>query len=246
MKKKYTFFLLFFFVSSCANNDLKSRTVEDYYTPTGVDKYFLTDLPAWANFDQAGECFRKSNIRYLNLDALMKSYSLKFDQTLQLQAFFNEELSFFKKLDKLQTPTVKQEELLFYKSSEKVSSKILFFDPPTFEKINLIWFDEVIGDEKKERKLKNFLNSETMDSGVPVLVSLCLTKEEVEKSFPDQNLKMITAELFSAYDKSGSTIPGIRFDLGQFFTPEQKLYFYSQKKSVPHESVKGTFKILNY
>ncbi|RPJ69528.1 MAG: hypothetical protein EHM20_16330 [Alphaproteobacteria bacterium] len=226
---------------------MKPRTVEDYYVSTGVVKYFLSDIPAWASFNQKAGCFRNKNIRYFNIEALMKSYGLSYNQALQLQASFNEGLSeFIAGLDQGRSQTLKEEELLFYKVSEKISSKIIFFDPPVFERVNFVWLDEVLGDEKKEKKLKDFLNSSTMDLGVPVLVSFCMTRDEVEKKFPDLNTKMITAELFSIYDSKGKATPGFKFEVDQFFKPEQKLYFYTQKNLVPSDEFQGTFKALNY
>lgn len=236
-------------IFGCANNvnsTLQSRTVEEYYTSTGVDKYFLTDLPRWANFDQKAGCYRNSIIRYFDLDALMRSYNLSYNQALQVQASFNEEFTQLKKANKKPSITIKEEEILFYKMNEKVSSKILFFDPPIFKRINLVWLDEVVDDAIKEKKLKDFLNSSTMDSGVPVVVSFCLTKNEIEKKYPDLTAKMISAELFSVYDSQGKRTPGFKIDLDQFFTPAQKLYFYSQKKMAPIEEIKANYKLLTY
>lgn len=246
MIKIITVILTMLIASSCSNENLKSRTVEEYYIPTGVDKYFLSDIPNWANFDQAAGCFRKTNIRYFNIEALMKSFTLSYSQSLQLQALFNEDYLSLKKINKLQTPTTKEEELIFYKSNEKVSNQIFFFVPPTFERVNLVWLDEALGNESKEKKLNAFLNSTVMESGVPVLLSLCLTKEEVEKKFPNLNFKMITSELFSVYNMAGEVTPGFKFDLSPFFTTKQKLYFYTQRKMIPEDAIKGTFKIINY
>lgn len=249
MKKLFISFILILssLVSSCAYNaNLKSRTVEEYYVSTGVEKYFLADLPSWANFDQKAGCFRNTTIRYFDISALMKSYALTYNQSLQVQATFNEELLQFKKAKKDHLTTLKEEELLFYKVSEKVSSKIMFFDQPTYKQVHLVWLDEVLGDPKKEQRLKVFLNSSTMEAGVPVLLSFCLTKDEVEARFPDLNVKMMTAELFSVYDALGNKTPGFKIHLDQFFKSEQKLYFYSQKNFVPTDEVKGTYKSLNY
>jgi hypothetical protein len=237
------------FLSSCSfmsTDGLKPRTVEDYYVSTGVEKYFLTDIPAWSNFDQKAECFRNTNIRYFNIDALMKSYNLNYNKALQVQASFNEEAIQFKKINPSHMVTLKEEELLFYKVSEKISSKMTFFDPPTFKRINLVWLDEVLGDPAKENKLKYFLNSETMVDGVPVLLSLCLTREEVEKRFPQFNTKMITAELFSVFDSSGKKMPGFKIELDQFFNSDQKIYFYSQKNNLNHDELKGLVKQIHY
>lgn len=241
--------ILAFILTGCSvltGQGMKPRAVEDYYTTTGVEKYFLADIPGWANFDQAAGCYRPSNIRYFDIDALMKSYGLTYPVALQIQASYNEELVLFKGADKARLPNLKEEELLFYKVSEKVSSKIIFFDPPTFSRVNLVLLDEALTDQAREKKLKNFLKSAVMDEGPPVVVSFCLTRAEVEKRFPDINTKMITAEMFSVFGPKGDKSPRFQIDLTQFFKPTQKLYFYSQKSSVTNDQLKGLFKILNY
>jgi len=237
------------FISACSSfsqQGMKPRTVEDYYTSTGVEKYFLTEIPAWANFDQTASCYRPTSIRYFDINALMKSYGLEYAKALQVQASYNEEMVTFKGGAEKRIPSLKEEELLFYKVSEKVSSKIIFFDPPAFKRINIVLIDEVLDDVKKEKKLKAFLNSPVMDEGVPVIFSFCLTRAEVEKRFPDINTKMITAEMLSVYSSNGEKAPRFQIDLSQFFKATQKLYFYSQKTQLNNDQIKGLFKIQNY
>jgi hypothetical protein len=250
LKTAYLFsFFLSVLLAGCTNmsdQGLKSRTVEDYYVTTGVEKYFLTDIPLWANFDQAAACYRPTSIRYFNIEALMKSYGLDYAKAIQVQASYNEELNAFKGNLQNHIPTLKEEELLFYKVSDKVGSKIIFFDPPTFKRINIVWLDEVLDDAKKEMKLKKFLHSAVMDEGVPVIMSYCLTRDEVEKRFPDINTKMITAEMLSVYSSTGERSPGFQIELNKFFGPSQKLYFYSQQLLQKNDQLKGLFKISNY
>lgn len=241
--------VLLFILTSCSvlsTQGLKPRTVEDYYTSTGVEKYFLADIPLWANFDQTAGCYRPTNIKYFDIDALMKSYGLDYAKALQVQASYNEDFVLFKDSGEKHVPTLKEEELLFYKVSEKVSNKIIFFEPPAFKRINIVLIDDALNDPKKEQKLKNFLHSPVMDEGVPVIFSFCLTRAEVEKRFPDVNTKMITAEMLSVFGPKGVKEPRFVIDLSQFFTPSQKLFFYSQKTIVNNDQIKGLFKISNY
>jgi len=243
------FLFLILFIAACSSfsqQGMKPRTVEDYYSSTGVEKYFLTEIPSWANFDQTASCYRPTSIRYFDINALMKSYGLEYAKALQVQASYNEEMVLFKGEADKRVPTLKEEELLFYKVSEKVSSKIIFFDPPAFKRINLVLIDEVLEDAKKEKKLKSFLHSPVMDEGVPVIFSFCLTRAEIEKRFPDINTKMITAEMLSVYGSNGERAPRFQIDLSHFFTPAQKIYFYSQKTQINNDQIKGLFKIQNY
>ena len=119
-------FLTLMFVSvlagSCSSG-LKPRTVDQYYVSTGVEKYFLSDLPEWANYSVSAECYRTSGIRYFNIDALMKSYSLSYNDAIQIQATFNDEYLTLKKQAGV-TLGLKEEELVFFKASERVNSNI--------------------------------------------------------------------------------------------------------------------------
>ena len=235
---------LIFFVA-CSSKNLKPRDVDQYYTSTGVQKYFLSDIPEWANFSQSAGCFRTKGIRYFDIEALMKSFSLKYNEALQLQGSYNEEFLVMKKNPKI-TLSLKDEEILFFKASDKVNSKIVFFDPPTFKEIHLIWLDEALLGKKQEDKLRAFLQSPVHNTGVPILVSACLTKEEAEAKFPDMAVKIISAELFSIYDTSGMKQPSLHVNVNSFFQDGQKLIFYKQDSKKDAAEIRGTFKTSNY
>lgn len=240
-------FLLIMAVSVFAgcSGGLKPRTVDQYYTSTGVEKYFLSDLPEWANYSVSAGCYRASGIRYFNIDALMKSYSLSYNDAIQIQATFNDEYLTLKKQPGV-TVGLKEEELVFFKASDRVSSKIKFFDAPTFKQIHLIWLDEALKGKKQEDKLRNFLQSSVQDYGFPVLISACLTKSEIEAKFPNVAVKAISAEMFSIYDANGVRQPSIHTQLAAFFKPEQKLIFYTQEAKKSLDNIKGNYKVSNY
>lgn len=210
-----------------------------------MQKYFLSDIPDWANFSQSAGCFRTKGIRYFDIDAMMKSFSLKYTDALQIQGTFNEEFLALKKESNVSLK-LKDEEVLFYKASDKVNSKIIYFDPPTFKEVHLIWLDEALLGAKQESKLKTFLQSSVHDTGVPVLVSACLTKDEIEAKFPNMAYKMISAELFSIYDESGARQPSMHVNINGFFKPEQKIIFYKQDPKKSADEIRGNFKTTNY
>lgn len=239
-----TFFLYLLVLSACSSG-LQSRNVDQFYTSTGVAKYFLSDIPDWANFSQSAGCFRAKGIRYFDIDALMKSYSLKYAEGVQVQATFNEEYLELKKNQK-SLLTLKDEEVLFFKASEKVNSKINFFDPPTFRQVHLVWLDEALKGKKEESLLRNFLQSSAMDSGFPVLVSACLTKSEIEMMFPNQSMKIISAEMFSIFDEDGNKKPKFHINIDSFFKPEQKIILYVQKTRKTVEEILGKYKTAIY
>lgn len=239
-------FLIFISIllGSCSSS-LKSRTIEQYYTSTGVEKYFLSDLPEWANYSVSGKCYRKSEIRYFNIESLMKSYSLSYADAIQIQATFNDEYLNLKKREGV-TLTLQNEEQIFFKASDRVNSQIKFFDAPLFKQIHLILLDEALKSKKQEEKMKLFLQSSIQDNGFPVLISACLTKREIEERFPDIAVKFISAEMFSVYDINGVMLPSIHTQVDAFFKPEQKIIFYSQEVKKSLDNIKGNYKLSNY
>lgn len=234
-------------IAACsAAPGLKPRTVEEYYLSTGVEKYFLPEIPDWINFSEDAGCFRTKGLKYFDIDALMKSYALSFFEAIQLQALFNEDFLNAKSTQVRQALTLKEEENLFFKASERVGSKIFFTDLPDFKRIHLIWLDNVLGDKNSEGRLKRFLASEAHNDGVPVLVSACRTKKEIESALPEAHYKIISAELFSVYNQQGQRVPNMHLDLGVFFKADQKLFFYTQGNKIQIDAVKGNYKTLNY
>lgn len=238
--RPFIFILSLFMLASCANENIKPHSVENYFQSSGVEKYFLSEIPVWANFSENGACFRKEQIRFFNIEALMKSYAINYSAAIQIQATFNDE---YLRLAKAKDTVVpfSEEQLLFFKASDQVNSKIVFFEAPSFKKIHLIWVDGA-----EDTVIKKFLKSSVHDNGVPVLFSLCLTKRELETKFSEQNFKMISTEMLSIYNEEGKKDPSFKIYLGQFFKADQEINFYTPKKINEMNELKGKFKIINY
>lgn len=175
----------------------------------------------------------------------MKSYSLKYAEALQIQASFNEEYLGTKK-NKLAIVTLKEEERFFFEASDKINNHINFFTSPSFKKIHLIWLDEALKGKKEEEKFRKFLKSSVHDNGQPILISACLTKNEIESKFPDLPIRAISAELFSIYSEEGERQPEIHVNLDSFFKAEQEIIFYTQELKKPTSEIQGKFKLMNY
>lgn len=217
----------------------EKRETSTLFQSTGVVKYFLPDLPSWANFVSSTGCRRNRSIRYLDYQNLRSSFGFKYADVAQFQALYNDEYRkqlFEKKLDVL---PLKDEEVLFYRVSEKIQGGVGFFNPPKFKKVSLIWIDPLLTKENLKSALNEMVRNKKVQEGHPVFISYCLGTVEMEellKSYmlEDQNIRLISSEFFSVFDLENRQLPHFYLDIGPFFESGQELILFTPL-SVPLE-----------
>lgn len=227
--------ILSFFILGCASTEadkqLKRRNLDDYFSSSGVVRYFLSDLPNWANFSQTASCHRSVSARYFNMSTLLKSYGYKYEQAVQLQYMFNVEMNKLKQRTEAEFLPFSDEEKLFFTLTDKIQAEIRTFRVPTFKRVNLIWIDPLLKSKEEEKRLINLLNSSVMDSGHPVMVSMCLNHFEFEKylsskGLMNRNIRYIPHEMFSPYNAKGEKDTNFQLHLKKLFKKDQKIYLY--------------------
>jgi len=226
---------LILFLTSCAttvtDKQLKRRNLDEYFSGSGVVRYFLSDLPDWANFSQTAACQRSISPRYFNVTTLLKSYDYTYEQSVQLQYMFNVEMNKLKQRTEAKFLPFSDEEKLFFTLTDKIQADIRTFRPPTFKRVNLIWMDPLLKSAEGQKSLAKLLRSSDMDLGHPVLISMCLNHFEMEKFLSskgmlNRNVRYIPYEMFSPYTKTGEKVPLFQIYLNEFFKKNQKLYLY--------------------
>lgn len=227
--------ILAFILSACASNDAdkqsKRRNLDDYFSSSGVVRYFLSDLPNWANFSQTAACQRSISPRYFNMSTLLKSYGYEYEQAIQLQYMFNVEMNKLKQRTEAKFLPFSDEEKLFFTLTDKIQADIRTFRIPKFKRVNIIWIDPILKSKAKEKKLIDLLKSAEMDSGHPVMVSMCLNHFEFEKYLSDKglmnrNIRYMPHEMFSPYTDKGVKLPLFQLYLNKIFKKEQKIFLY--------------------
>ena len=63
------------FLLGCGSGELKRRNLDEYYVGSGVVRYFLADVPLWANFSSIANCHRKTPKRFFNMKSVRDSFS---------------------------------------------------------------------------------------------------------------------------------------------------------------------------
>lgn len=240
-------------ISSCTtvkkdDSSLKRRNIETYYNNSGVVKYFLPDIPTWANFSTSGKCFRKNHTRYFDISAVRVSFFVSYEQAIQQQLSFNQLISKAMEPQHRKFITLEDEERYFFEASEKIQAGIRVFQTPKYKKIHLIWIDPISSDP---RRLKRLLASSKMNSGHPVFLSMCMNRSEMVNylrinQLNNVNVRLISQELFSPFDMNNNRIPSLSISLQALFRPDQKIViFIPGGNNVPQE-ILGKFKIQKF
>lgn len=244
--------LISFFLLSCATEkNLKRRNSDEYFIGSGVVSYFLPDIPEWANFNSSSLCKRNFSIRYLNLQKLRNSFSFSYEQAIQFQYLFNMENEKLKRVSGVHFLPFKDEESLFYTVLDQVQAGLVAFRRPKFKSINLIWIDGFLKRKAGIKSLKRLMKSHHMDKGHPVLVSLCMTHEEIrdfqtKNNIVDYNARVIPYEMFSPYGIINKFQYKFSLSFEEMFKKNQKLNLYLPKNEQLPQEFEGKFIVHKY
>lgn len=211
---KAALLLTLFILFGCSSNSTVSsnQVLDNVYISSGVEQFFLTDMPYWANFSIAGSCLRKTPIRYMNFENINKSYDLKYDQILHLQHMLNKKLFAYKSSTGQNSLSPKDISYIFHNVYQQVLGESYEFISPKFKNVSVVWIDPFLNDTKK---LKRILNRSDVLSGHPVLLSHCLSAYELEELSQSLKLESLGVKYLPA---EFSTIYGQQIKKNPFFS----------------------------
>lgn len=241
--KLLALFTLFFLGCSTTDPKMVSNTgLDNVYISSGIEKFFLVDLPYWANFSKVGQCQRKSNIRFLHHENLAKSYDLKYSQLVHLQHMFNRKLYAYKTSAASSEIPLKDESYVFHNVYQQVIGGRYDFVPPRFEKVSVVWIDPYLADPKI---ISQKIKSNAVLEGHPILLSFCLNSYELEELSRDHSLdelgvKFLSADMMSIYDQDQKKNFFFSLNLSEFLHGKDITLFSRQKL----ENIQGQYKFI--
>ena len=223
------------------------RNIDQYQLDKTVVQYFMSDIPEWANVSRSGSCKRHTIVKNINIESLRTSYSLTYEQAIQFQYMYNVNYWMLRKKYNSDFLTFADENRIFYGTSDKILADIKYFNVPKFKKISLLWIDPLLVVPKK---IKKIYQSNNFQQGHPVFVSLCLSYEEISEfmvkhGLDEQNIRTITYEMFSLFNKENQMGSEFSLDFSEIFHKEQQLRLFLPNNNIPQEFV-GTFSIQKY
>lgn len=227
-------YLIVFVIVGCTTSS-ETRLKQDLnqvYIGSGVERYFLSDLPAWANFSSVSTCSRSENVRFINFENMHKSYSMDYEQLIQFQHMLNRKFASYKISTGRKTIFLKDEAYILHNVQQQIVGGGRDFIVPNFKRIHLVWIDSALKSKEASKKLRKLMFSTQMEKGHPIFVSKCLSAIELEKFIAKNNynklgVKIISQDMFSPYNHKFNIVNEFALDFSKLM-PKKDLHFFGE------------------
>lgn len=224
--------LSLFLLVGCTTSSEKhlKQDLDQVYIGSGVEKYYLSDMPTWANFSQIASCSRAEPVRFLNFENMYKSYSMDYEQLIQFQHMLNRKFSSYKHSTGRKTIFLKDESFIMHNVHQQIIGGSRDFIVPNFKRVHLVWIDSALKSEKAKRRLKKLMYSAQMEKGHPIFVSTCLSSIQLEKFISKMGMskfgaKLISQDMFSPYNEKFKIINEFALDFSKLM-PNKNIYYF--------------------
>ncbi len=232
---------------SCATTEegMFKQDLDQVYIGSGIEKYYLPDVPDWANFSSEAKCKRNEPIRYINFKDMHASYSFDYEQLIQYQLMLNRRFAEYKKSTGRKTVFLKDESFLTFNVHQQILGGGREFIVPKFSRIHLVWIDEATQNKEALKKLKSLMRSSKMLKGHPVFISMCLSSEELDdfitsNKFSESGVKGISQSMFSPYNTDFVLDYHYAIDMSKLFKGKS-VYLFSNQKTDSIIGIKNQF-----
>jgi hypothetical protein len=228
---KFLNFSLLLILISCSNGEIREKAIVAPYRTSGLEQFFLPELPTWANVSASGQCFKKHSFQYLEFKKLASVYQLNYLELIELQAQYNERLESYFRSTAVRFLKPVEEAAFFSNTLENVRGGVRHLKLPRVEAIDIIWLDRYIALDKVA-ELKKMNETGRFDERLPILFSSCLSKQDLNQWLIENNLDQvgfytITAEWLSPFGSDLTMKAGLQLEIKKMLDPNVKLKFIS-------------------
>jgi hypothetical protein len=220
-------------LTSCSSGNSLQTIDDNSYRSSGVEQYFLPEVPNWANYSQSGKCFKNSSFHYLDFSRLGASYKLSYVEMIELQAQFNSKLEEYFRSSAQRFLKPVEEASFFSNTLEQVRGGIRQFKVPQVNEVEIVWLEGLVHNDdtsgiKKLAKLGRF------DSKLPILFSTCHSKQSLAQWIAEHDLDQVgfyplSAEYLSPYSSENKLEAGLRVEIKKLFNSGVKLSYLPEQ-----------------
>lgn len=209
---------------SCSSQAVKTNIDNTAgYRTSGLEQFFLPELPLWANYSSEGKCYKSSSFMYLNFIKIQEAYQLDYHQMVELQAQYNEKLENYFRSTSMRFLKPMEEASFFSNTLEQVRGGVRSLKLPEVKEVEVIWLEALTIPE-----LKTLVKNERFNESLPILFSSCHSKQSLIQLLAGEQIEdlgayAITAEWLSPYSSEGELKAGLRIELAKLFSKEVKI-----------------------
>lgn len=221
---KYLNCLVLLGLISCSNAPIKKEIDPSTgYRTSGLEQFFLPEIPYWANFSASGECFKVNSFHYLDFIKLKEAYQLSYLQMIELQAQYNERLENYFRSTAVRFLKPVEEASFFSNTLEQVRGGVRSLKLPPVKEVEVIWLESFDVNELKKLALSDRFNEK-----LPILFSSCHSKQSLhqwllQEGLEDVGFQTISAEWLSPYNSQMQLKAGLRIELTELLGKDMKI-----------------------
>lgn len=224
---KFSLCLVLLALISCGGGEVKRNIEETTYRTSGVEQFFLPELPAWANSSPSGRCFKSSSFHYMDFSKLSANYQLSYPEMVELQAQYNDRLESYFRSTAVRFLKPVEEASFFANTLEQVRGGARQFRIPMVKEVDVVWLDGYIADNKVE-DLKAMAKAGKFDQRLPIIFSACLSKQALSNWLSEQNLDqvgfyLLSAEWLNPYGSNLELKPRLRVEIKKLMNQDIKV-----------------------
>lgn len=228
---KFLSFSLLLILISCSNGEVRQDVTDTPYRTSGLEQFFLPELPRWANTSASGQCFKKHSFQYLDFNKLASVYQLKYPELVELQAQYNERLESYFRSTAVRFLKPVEEAAFFSNTLENVRGGVKHFKLPQVAAVDVIWLDRYIA-LNQINELKKMNEMGRFDERLPILFSSCLSKQDLNQWLIENNLDQVgfytlTAEWLTPYGSDLTMKAGLQLEIKKMMNDNVKVKFIS-------------------
>lgn len=226
-------FLVLLILISCSTGVSRQNIDDNAYRTSGVEQFFLPELPNWANSSAAGKCFKTSSLHYLDFTKLAASYKLDYVQMIELQAQFNQKLEDYFRSSAQRFLKPVEEASFFSNTMEQVRGGIRQFKIPQVKDVEIVWLEGFL-QKQDVALLKKLAAKGRFDSKLPVLFSSCHTKQSLTQWIAEHDLDqvgfyLLSSEYLSPFTSESKLEAGLKIEISKLFNSGVKLTYFPEQ-----------------
>lgn len=237
LKQKSLSFLALLTLISCTTDSSRQSIKDTPYRTSGVEQFFLAELPGWKNSSAFGKCFKSNSFQYLDFAKLNVTYQLSYREMIELQGQYNQKREDYFRSTAYRFLKPVEEAAFFSNTLEQVRGGVKHFHIPDVREVDVIWLEGFLQEEKGLQRLSQMAAAGLFDERLTILFSSCLSNQRLVQWVTESGLEqvgfyLLSAEWLTPYGGDLTLKTGLHIEIKQLLNPGVKV-----KLVTPNEKI---------